>query len=73
MVRSGFFDSRTGLAVAALVLLVAGGGALSLFVDRWNAPKEMRNAEQCQCARSGCSGAGGGVDGESTASGTAAR
>jgi cytoskeletal protein RodZ len=41
--RSGFFDSRTGLAVAALVLLVAGGGALSLFVDRWNASKELRN------------------------------
>lgn len=41
--RSGFFDSRTGLAAAALVLLVAGGGALSLFVDRWNTPKEMRN------------------------------
>jgi cytoskeletal protein RodZ len=41
--RSGFFDSRTGLAVAALVLLVAGGGALSLFVDRWNTAREMRN------------------------------
>ena len=40
---SGFFDSRTGLAVAALVVLVAGGGALSLFVDRWNAPREIRN------------------------------
>ncbi len=40
---SGFFDSRTGLAVAALVLLVAGGGALSLFVDRWNEPREVRN------------------------------
>jgi cytoskeleton protein RodZ len=39
---SGFFDSRTGLAVAALVLLVAGGGALSLFVDRWNTPQEVR-------------------------------
>ena len=39
---SGFFDSRTGLAVAALVLLVAGGGALSLFVDRWNSPVEVR-------------------------------
>jgi len=40
---SGFFDSRTGLAVAALVLLVAGGGALSLFVDRWTTPQEVRN------------------------------
>jgi cytoskeletal protein RodZ len=39
---SGFFDSRTGLAAAALVLLVAGGGALSLFLDRWNAPVEIR-------------------------------
>lgn len=39
---SGFFDSRTGLAVAALVVLVAGGGALSLFVDRWNTPQEVR-------------------------------
>lgn len=39
---SGFFDSRTGLAAAALVLLVAGGGALSLFVDRWNQPQEVR-------------------------------
>ncbi len=39
---SGFFDSRTGLAAAALVLLVAGGGALSLVVDRWNAPREIR-------------------------------
>ncbi|MFN0107046.1 MAG: helix-turn-helix domain-containing protein [Bryobacteraceae bacterium] len=37
---SGFFDSRTGLAVAALVLLVGGGGALSLFVDRWNSTRE---------------------------------
>jgi cytoskeletal protein RodZ len=40
---SGFFDSRTGLAVAALVVLVAGGGALSLVVDRLNSPKEVRN------------------------------
>jgi cytoskeleton protein RodZ len=40
--RSGFFDSRTGLTVAALVLLVAGGGGLSLFVDRWNSPQEVR-------------------------------
>ena len=40
---SGFFDSRTGLAVAALVVLVAAGGALSLFVDQWNAPREIRN------------------------------
>ena len=40
---SGFFDSRTGLAVAALVVLVAAGGALSLFVDRWNAPREIRS------------------------------
>ena len=40
---SGFFDSRTGLAVAALVLLVAGGGALSLLIDRWNAPQEVRS------------------------------
>ena len=39
---AGFFDSRTGLAAAALVLLVAGGGALSLFVDRWNQPQEVR-------------------------------
>jgi cytoskeletal protein RodZ len=37
---SGFFDSRTGLAVAALVLLVAGGGALSLFVDRWDTSQQ---------------------------------
>lgn len=40
---SSFFDSRTGLAVAALVVLVAGGGALSLVVDRLNAPQEVRN------------------------------
>ncbi|HEU0121190.1 MAG TPA: helix-turn-helix domain-containing protein [Bryobacteraceae bacterium] len=39
---SGFFDSKTGLAAAALVLLVAGGGALTLFVDRWNSPKDVR-------------------------------
>ena len=39
---SGFFDSRTGLAAAALVLLVAGGGAISLFLDRWNTPVETR-------------------------------
>jgi len=38
----GFFDSRTGLAVAALVVLVAGGGGLSLLVDRLNAPREIR-------------------------------
>jgi len=41
--RSRFFDSRTGLAAAAFVVLAAGGGALSLFVDRWNAPREIRN------------------------------
>jgi cytoskeleton protein RodZ len=39
---SGFFDSGTGLAAAALILLVAGGGALSLFLDRWNSPAEIR-------------------------------
>jgi cytoskeleton protein RodZ len=39
---SGFFDSRTGLAVAALVVLVAGGGALSLVMDRLNAPQDVR-------------------------------
>jgi cytoskeletal protein RodZ len=38
----GFFDSRTGLAVAALVVLVAGGGGLSLLIDRLNAPSEVR-------------------------------
>lgn len=32
--QGGFFDSRTGLAVAALVILVAGGGALSLLWDK---------------------------------------
>ena len=40
---SGFFDSRTGLAAAALVLLVAGGGGLSLAVDHWNAQQEVRS------------------------------
>jgi cytoskeleton protein RodZ len=39
---SRFFDSRTGLAAAALVVLVAGGGGLSLAIDRWNTNKEMR-------------------------------
>jgi len=39
---SGFFDSRTGLAAVAFVVLVAGGGALSLFVDRWKASPEAR-------------------------------
>lgn len=36
-----WFDSRTGLAAAALVLLVAGGGALSLMWDRLNAQPEV--------------------------------
>ena len=40
---SGFFDSRTGLAAAALVLLIAGGGGLSLAVDHWNAQREVRS------------------------------
>ncbi|MBI2685517.1 MAG: helix-turn-helix domain-containing protein [Acidobacteria bacterium] len=39
---TGFFDSRTGLAVAALVLLVAGGGGLSLVIDKWNSQAELR-------------------------------
>jgi cytoskeleton protein RodZ len=39
---SRFFDSRTRLAVAALVLLVAGGGGLSLVIDRWNTNKETQ-------------------------------
>lgn len=39
---TGFFDSRTGLAAAALVLLVAGGGALSLVMDRFNSQPEIR-------------------------------
>ncbi|MSV32443.1 MAG: DUF4115 domain-containing protein, partial [Bryobacterales bacterium] len=39
----GFIDSRTGLAAAALVLLVAGGGGLSLAVDHWNAQQEVRS------------------------------
>ncbi len=36
-----WFDSRTGLAAAALVLLVAGGGALSLLWDRFNVRPEV--------------------------------
>ena len=40
---SRFFDSRTGLAAAALVLLVAAGGGLSLAVDHWNAQQEVRS------------------------------
>ena len=40
---SGFIDSRTGLAAAVLVLLVAGGGGLSLAVDHWNAQQEVRS------------------------------
>lgn len=39
---SGFFDSRTGLAVAALVVLVAAGGAFSVVMDRLSAPQEVR-------------------------------
>jgi cytoskeletal protein RodZ len=38
-----WFDSRTGLAAAALVLLVAGGGALSLLWDRVNARPGVSN------------------------------
>lgn len=38
-----FFDSKTGLAVAALVVLVVGGGAMSLVIDKLNAAKEVRH------------------------------
>lgn len=37
---SSFFDRRTGLAIAALVLLAAGGGALSLVWDNFHKPAE---------------------------------
>lgn len=40
---SGFFDSRTGLAAAALVVLVVGGGAMTLVMDKLNGPKEVRH------------------------------
>lgn len=35
---SSFFDGRTGLAVAALVVLIAGGGLLSLLWDNLRGP-----------------------------------
>lgn len=47
---SGILDSRTGLAVVALVLLVAGGGVLSLLVDRWKSPQEVRKQNSAEVA-----------------------
>lgn len=44
----GFFDSRTGLAAVALILLVAGGGAISLVIDRWNSAREARDQNNAQ-------------------------
>jgi len=35
---SSFFDGRTGLAIAALVVLIAGGGLLSLLWDNFRGP-----------------------------------
>lgn len=40
--RSRLWDSRTGLTVAALVVLVAGGAGLSLMWDRISSPEESR-------------------------------